>query len=525
MTVGYGNDVLAASHTVDGHIIWTPDVTWELTGSGDSNYAYFPDTYDSLLMIKQLLAGRTITVKVTVKTINATLTYSKSLGLWNRVPEVGDFAWTDGTFDREDDQSKLLAGVVVMREPLVTDQEGDITKARLWVLGTENISVPASTDGSSADIPASGDQSMSSSWGMYPDANNVTGFLNTKGNDNVYTDDLMAMIQAYLVDVAQTHSLSNDIFDTKLPNLSTSFTISPSTYQDDANEQPVSGSVDNAEGTARLTNSAAGDGTGYLQRTSSEGAMDFATIYNNKTLMEFADNVLRALIDGLGISTEELPAGVDRQTYRPTTLQGYADLTLLIQRYIAAMLQSTEANPVTPATADLTWTDGNGRSLAVFRELMFPAFRLCSIWSPSYTSNTGITEDKLHDAYKRGKWMLPSNGLLARIFNFLWNSSCTTDPTTGVKSRTDGAAVTRDNESDTSGVSLQEAQLPLFSNVLERSDGRRIINLSTGRHHWSSTEYYRYSGRYVGFSTGHTSNTSKYYSYVARAVAAFTFEA
>jgi hypothetical protein len=157
---------------------------------------------------------------------------------------------------------------------------------------------------------------------------------------------------------------------------------------------------------------------------------------------------------------------------------------------------------------------------------MFIPARVCSLWSPAEVAANAITEDELDEQYRRGRWMLPSNGLLARIFNFLWNSSCTTNPDTGVKSRANGAQATINNSNERSGEFIaHEAQLPLFSNVLYRSNSRRNVNLAAGSYHWSVTENTRTYARHVNFSNGNTSTNNKYYSYVVRPVAAFTFRA
>ena len=548
LTVAYGNNVLAAQRP-DGS--WGPSVTWRLIGTDDTNYADFDIqkpagqnyAFSPRLHIFSLYAGKEITVRVTIQTTTATLTYDKKVGLWNRVPEVGDFAWVDGTFDKEDDPSKLLAGTVVMREPLERDPvTNDITKARIWVLGIGNASLPSSTfggQGGSANIPAcvndSGQQSMTSAWGLYP-STEAFGMPDAKDAQNIYTDDIMKMVQDYLCDQAtqteRAYTRATDIFDTALPNVSTDFTISPSTYQNQSNVSPIQGRVDSADGQSRLTNQPVGDGTGYAQRSSdgSQAVEDFSTIMNNEQILIFANNITRALVAGLSIDSGSLPSGVDPQTYEPKTLQGLADLTLLIQRYIAAKYQSTEGSPVSPADAALDWTNGNGKSLAVFRELMYLPFRLCHCWSPSDTSGTGITEEMLHEQYKKGNWKLPSNGLLARIFNFLYNSSCTktVDPTTGAityGSRANSATVKRENNNENDTFEIKEAQLALFSNILERSNGRRTISLSAGSYHWSSSEYYRNLGRIVNFSNGYAYFYNKYNSLVVRPVAAFTFEA
>lgn len=574
LTVESGNNVLAAQHTdAAGKTVWTPAVTWQLAGEGDSAYAEFKDMYSPVLTLKQLYSGAKITVRVTVRTATTTLAYEKTIGLWNRLPEVGDFAWTDGTFDSEDDQSKLLAGVVVMREPLqythqdsgevidnteynaIADTEEKaaytVTKARLWVLATANASVPASTfggTGGSADIPScvnagnnNEQQSMANAWGLYPST--YFGFVESKDN-NIYTDELMKIAQATLVAASPVeggnYTLNTDIFDVPaLPNLYTDFNISPSTYQDETNYSPAIGRVDNTEGTGRVSNQPVGDGTGYKQRTATgtEAVEDFSTLRSNQQLMAHANVILQGLIRELGIPQDAFPqdGSVDMQTGIPLTRQGQADMTLLIQRYFSARLQAAAGNPVDPSEAPLNihiaeTSNGSYSTLAIVRQMMFAAPRVCSVWSPADIANSGITEATLNPQYRRGKWMLPSNGLLARIFNFLYNSSCTTDAETGVRSRATSAAATRANHAEIGEVGpgnitvVHESQLPLFSNVMERSNGRRNIALSTGSTHWSCTENYRFYARYVYFLNGNTYNSLKYYSHTVRPVSAFTFD-
>ena len=512
LTVANGNNVAAVQHNGQ----WVPAVTWSLVGEDDSAYASFPDEYSSRLLISNLYYGKKITIRVTVQTSATTLTLDKELGLWNRLPEVGDFAWTDGTFDKQDDQSKLLAGVVVMREPLEYDEENNVTKARLWVVGCGEPSVPTSNfggQGSSDDIPVytvySSRLDASNAWGISNGEDvRALQFDDTK-NNNIYTEEILAIVQAYLNGKTiggQTYSLSTNIFDTPVPNMGSGPTINPSSYQDETNNSPFTGYKDN-NGASRVSNSAIGDGTGYKQRASTEHTSDFSTLYYNRVLLELADAFIAALVQGLNIDMDNLPDGVDQQTGIPKTMQGYADMTLLIQRYIAAKYQTTDpSNPVSPSEADLTVRDGKNRSLATYRELMFPATRLCAVWCPADIANSGITEDVLHEQYKRGKWKLPSGGLLARIFNFLWNSSCTIDASTGARSRSNGAAVKLANANENVA---HEALLPLFSNVLARSNSRRSIPFTANQTYVTSIENAAAWIEIVSFDTGSSGGVHK----------------
>ena len=299
----------------------------------------------------------------------------------------------------------------------------------------------------------------------------------------------------------------SDPFNTPLPDKGTDFYISPSTYQDEANEQPVSGAT-----TSSTTYGVVGDGTGYKQRTQSEAVMDFATEYENATLLAYANRILKAVytyFPTIHSQIEELGmrVGIDIDAEDiPLTRQAAADIMMLI-------IEAADAA-----------AGGNLTGPARYRELMFIAVRVCSLWSPAEVAANAITEDELDEQYRRGHWMLPSNGLLARIFNFVWNSSCTTDAETGEKSRANSAPVTINNSNEMKGEAItKEAQLPLFSNVLYRSNSRRNIALSTGSYHWSVTEFTRGYARTVGFSYGGTSINTKSYSSVVRPVTAFIF--
>jgi hypothetical protein len=495
LQVSSGNNVAIVT-TPDGRVL--PDVRWGFVEQDADTFAEFPDEFSPWVIINSLAQRQQRTVRVTLRTTTGVdVTCDKKIGFWNRIPEVGDFAWTDGTFDNEDDQSKKWAGVVVMREVLERDESDNIVAVKLWVEGTHDIELPPSSVGRGSDnVPLYNGQGFVTSWGLYTGASQ--GFSDATGAN---ADPLIAHIRTEL-------SIS-DPFDTPLPNKSTDFTISPSTYQDETNAQPVNGAM-----ATSTTYSKVGDGTGYLQRTESEAAMDFATEYENETLLNYANRVLKSVytyfptihsqIEALGM---RVGVDVDAEDI-PLTRQAAADIMMLIIEAADAAAGGSLTGP------------------ARYRELMFIAVRVCSLWSPAEVAANAITEAELNEQYRRGHWMLPSNGLLARIFNFLWNSSCTTDPDTGVKTRANSAQATINNSNERSGEFIaHEAQLPLFSNVLYRSNSRRNINLSVGSGHWSVTESYRSYARLVYFFNGLTYYNYKYGSYVVRPVAAFIFRA
>ena len=501
LTVASGNNV-DVIETLDGRII--PDVTWQFVESDASTFAELPDEYSPWMIIHLLQANRSRTVRVTLTTTTGgIITADAKIGFWNRVPEVGDFAWTDGEFSNVDDSSKKMAGIVVMREVLERDESDNITATKLWVLAANEASLPNSNVGhGSINIPNYNGESYIRSWGLYPGAN--YGFPDAAGAS---ADQLIAHIRTTL-SLADTTETPFNV--PTLMDKSNNLTISPSTFQDESNDTPVTGATDASAGNTYYYNPV-GDGTGYLQRTQTEAVMDFATEYENEALLAYANRILGAVysywpaihnqIAELGMQT-----GVDVDVNDiPLTLQAAADILMLILE--AAM----------DAGIPLS-------SVSRYRELMYIAVRLCSLWSPAQVAANALTEEDLNEQYRRGKWMLPSNGLLARVFNFLFNSSCDTNASTGAKTRTNGAAPRIANSNEAQGVTIaHEAQLPIFANMLYRSESRRNIGLSSSSNHWSCTENFRNGAMNVYFSNGGTGGNIKCYSYVVRPVTAFTF--
>ncbi len=511
LVVANGNNV-AVKLKDNGEYV--PDVSWEFVEEGASTYVNFPDPYapDVLVTMK---SQRTVTIRVTLKTILGTsITCEKSLGLWDRVPEVGDFAWHDGQFDNEDDQSKIMVGTVVMRDMCEYNEHGDITKCRLIIHSMNNVGMPASTDGESENVPSYGGYNYKSAWGVYPSA--AQGFS---------TSD--ALITYILSRISHT-----SVFDSPVPNLQNGYWyMRPNNYQAPSNVSPANGYVDSistdAEGNttyARVASQPVGDGLGYkdILADGRTGESDFAVEYNNHVMMKFADEVLKAVLEYFQVSDDELPAGTLATHGIPSNLQDLADVTQIIVDKVTNGFTAIDGTVY--AAGEI---DGPAR----FRELLFLAFRVCQCWSPAEVAANAITESELDAQYRHGKWMLPSQGILGRIFNFLYNSSGSVTIVDGAVtdcSRTAGASPRIDNANyDENGnmLNVEEAQLALYSNILYRSASRRSVPISASSGHWSSTEYNTNIARYVGFYDGYAYNGYKYYGYVLRPVAAYYYEA
>ena len=219
---------------------------------------------------------------------------------------------------------------------------------------------------------------------------------------------------------------------------------------------------------------------------------NFQTKEENAVLMSYADLVLKATLQVLSISQsdyEELRAqGHCTSEGIPLTTQGLHDIADMIVERVA-----TEYGVTKPSR---------------YRQLLFMAARRCNVWCPADISGSLVDESKLHESYRRGKWMLPSSGLLARVFNFMANSRAVYN--------TNGAP---SSDYANENVAL-EAQLPLFANAIARG---RQVPISSGSLHWSSTEYSRNLARFVYFVNGLASYSNKYNSLIVRPVAAFRF--
>lgn len=470
LEVSAGNNVGVASDDAGNPV---PDVVWELN---DTTYAEFPDEHHPVLHLKQTGAS----VRNIVLTVTATLTniygetrvVTKVIGLWNRIPEVGDYAWVDGQFDNTNDASKKLAGVVIGRKPVTVD--GQVVSYVLDILSAADTSFPTS-------LVAGGREST---WGIYPTAADgiSDGKTGTSYNDQVLEAVRVALqnwVKPADVEYNASTTFKTDVFDTPLAN--------------------IGGAANLRKDAAAV--SAAGDGIAMQDDQTDDGYKVQTEAYltnfegseaENKVLMSFADTVLSAVFTALDITDADYQTiyqegGCDSAGI-PLTTQGlYKIAELIVSKVIS------KYNPTYPAN---------------YRELLFMAVRRCHVWSPADIAGANIEESELHEAYRRGKWMLPSSGLLARIFNFLGNSRSGYNTNAAPSS-------TYANENV-----AKEAQLPLFANAIARG---RTVPISSGSSHWSSTEYFRSYARVVYFGNGGAGYYYKYYGVVVRAVTAFNF--
>ena len=247
----------------------------------------------------------------------------------------------------------------------------------------------------------------------------------------------------------------------------------------------VNGSGDNIGGHGMATAYINGSGNNYLDASTQDGYRvfgsgtavgDFAVEVRNERVINHA----KAIINGyLGESYPTTPT----------------ELANAMQALVAAMTAQGVSSP------------------ARYRQLYYPATYACYVYQPT-------VEGTLNTQYARNRWMLPTAGLLARIYNFFFQSC-------GQRTYDSGGRCTASNANENPD---SEALLPLFANILKRVADAGVsttpFNIPTNSNYWSVTEYGSNSAWYVIFNTGYvyTYLNLKYNGYVVRPVAAFVYD-
>lgn len=419
-----------------------PAVNYRFVGDNAEQagqYAEFVDDVKGVLNVKKLSeASQDLRFQVEVRVVltdGTELSYIKGVGFYNRIPRVGDFAYSDGSFDDELDTSKTCVGVVFKSDKLLDSQ------IQLRVYSAENV------------FYASDDKTINSSgipWGIYPViADNPDMLQYTVGQDVL--DEIG--IAAGVGDIC-------DIAD--LPNGSTR-----ELYNTDENGE--------LKEDGRITVESYQDATtddGYKVLDPKSRLNEFDGKSNTAAIVRWANNVISLYLD---------------ESY-PKTIQE------LSNRMAALVKKKTDEGDTYPNN---------------WRQLYYPAAYGCYLYEPSVSGTATLNEQ-----YKKGNWYLPSEGELARVYNFSGNSC-------GWKNKT-AASIDYANEQAES-----EATTPVFANLLKRAKDKSAVcpvaMMSQSMYYLTSTENSRYSAWRIGFNNGLTYGDSKYLSLIVRAAVAFTF--
>ena len=119
-----------------------------------------------------------------------------------------------------------------------------------------------------------------------------------------------------------------------------------------------------------------------------------------------------------------------------------------------------------------------------YRQFYYPAASLCNAYQPGVKAG-----ETLADCFKQGKWFLPADGDLARMY---WLHR-------------QGYTYTEDGE----------------KTPLQNATENGVFTAFSGAIYWSSTEYNEANAWYVNFSDGRVNTNNKCIGFAVRAVAAF----
>lgn len=149
------------------------DVAWKIADTA-APYATWKDANTGLLHVDKL-SDAALDLKhvmsVSASTMSGeTLTAEKQVGFYRHIPKVGDFAYSDGTFDSDWDESRELVGQVFMRIPIYGDDGTTLKGYDVRVYAKENLRLV-----SGGDSPITWN---SHRWGLYPDGAN--GFASSE---------------------------------------------------------------------------------------------------------------------------------------------------------------------------------------------------------------------------------------------------------------------------------------------------------------------------------------------------------
>ena len=142
-----------------------------------------------------------------------------------------------------------------------------------------------------------------------------------------------------------------------------------------------------------------------------------------------------------------------------------------------------------------------------YRQIYVPAAMSCYLYEPN--AKNGCV-----DWYAKGKWMLPTCGILARIYAYTL-MSC------GGITMANGGKISADYANDNPPT---VARTPLFANIMKKTQGKVVTFAYQGNAFCcSATETSSVAAWFVHFGDGNLALTIKYKSDVVRPVTAFTY--
>ena len=145
---------------------------WALAASA-SQYATLKDDKAGIVHVNALSDARLELkheLSLEATTIdNETLTASKMIGFYTHIPKVGDFAYADGTFDADWDDTRECVGIVFMRQPVYDADGKTVTAYDVHICGREDLYLESTSKQLS---------NTTHRWGLFPD--NTYGFQSSE---------------------------------------------------------------------------------------------------------------------------------------------------------------------------------------------------------------------------------------------------------------------------------------------------------------------------------------------------------
>lgn len=187
-------------------------------------------------------------------------------------------------------------------------------------------------------------------------------------------------------------------------------------------------------------------------------------------------------LSGVGFKDGRLvPSGMQHTLaiidHRNTLLDG-VNLPIPAAQYAGGKQTETETENLRTLIGQIIANNGNS---ARYQQYYYPAASFCYAYEPTDLKPGEVLADK----FKAHNWYLPSSGELAREY-WYYRQGLASD-----------------------------------LNIFKAAINGGIMTNFTSSYHWSSSEYNQTHAWYVNFSNGIFNTTSKYGSYVVRAVSAF----
>lgn len=474
------------------------DVEWSLS-SGASSYAEFEDIHSSRLHITQFDTqdnNYTLTARATLMS-GTVRTTQRPIGFYRRIPQLGDFAYLDGSFDDVYDNSKDLAGIVYARLFYAQDPE-TVTSNNPILYYDEYGQIPSTAHYMKLCIVSKeymrqgGDEGSTPidttmAWGLYNKEDNDSEGFPAATMASVITD-ILAHLPSSTHPAATSTSADFDV--PNLTNKTGNNLPNGRAYADTIQTDDFSASTYKVYGGFRAT---------YVPgapNMSNNAPSDWDGKANTKKIVDWAKEIFEGYVryySGIDLGTGE------KYQNAPSDFESLA-------HYMYSVLYK-----------QLGANDANKDK---YYQFAYPAAYACSLYEPAYVKRA------LNEQYRRGNWYLPACGELMRIyhhFNISRVSPMTTQ-NTDQNNNTPSASCADYGQDTHPGM---DAWNPVFAKALQRlnavdAPSGVFANMSAS-YPWSSTEGSASNAWNVGFGNSYVGNNSKFGRYQVRPVVAFIF--